>query len=117
MGVVNNLFDFENERIKRDLNNVVNRMINCDMANGDKMQKAAKRQLDAINFIEETKGFESLSIRLMEAVTLRINNPEGSLQDLSDESEEIIGRYISKSGLNHCFRDLESYAKALKNLE
>lgn len=117
MGVVNNLFDFENERIKRDLNNVVNRMINCDMANGDKMQQAAKRQLDAINFIEETKGFESLSIRLMEAVTLRINNPEGSLQDLSDESEEIIGRYISKSGLNHCFRDLESYAKALKNLE
>lgn len=117
MGAINNLFDFENERIKRDLNNVVNRMINCDMANGDKMQAAAKRQLDAIKIIEETTGFESLSVRLMEAVTLRTNNPEGSLQDLSNESEEVIGRYISKSGLNHCFKDLEIYAKALQNIE
>ena len=80
-------------------------------------QAANVEHLNIKIMIEETKGFESLSIRLMEAVTLRINNPEGSLQDLSDESEEIIGRYISKSGLNHCFRDLESYAKALKNLE
>lgn len=117
MGAINNLFDFENERIKRDLNNVVNRMINCDMANGDKMQAAAKRQLDAIKIIEETKGFESLSIRLMEAVTLRTNNPEGSLQDLSNESEEVIGRYISKSGLNHCFKDIELYAKTLKTID
>lgn len=117
MGAITNLFDFENERIKRDLNNVVNRMINCDMANCDKMQKAANRQLKAIQIIEDKKGFESLSIRLMEAVTLRINNPEGSLQDLSNESEDVVGRYISKSGLNHCFKDLESYAKALENIE
>lgn len=117
MGAITNLFDFENERIKRDLNNVVNRMINCDMANCDKTQQAANRQLKAIQIIEDKKGFESLSVRLMEAVTLRINNPEGSLQDLSNESEEVIGRFISKSGLNHCFKDLESYAQALENLE
>lgn len=111
------MFDFENERIKRDLNNVVNRIINCDMANSDKTQKTASKQLSQIEYIEKTVGFESLSIRLMEAVTLRIKNPDATLQELSDVSEEVIGRYISKSGLTHCFKDLELYYLTLKAKE
>lgn len=117
LGSTTYMFEFENERIKRDLNNVVNRIINCDMANSDKTQKTALKQLDQIAYIEKKVGFESLSIRLMEAVTLRTKNPDATLQELSDVSEEYIGRYISKSGLNHCFKDLESYYIALKAKE
>lgn len=117
LGSTTYMFEFENERIKRDLNNVVNRIINCDMANSDKTQKTALKQLDQIAYIEKTVGFESLSIRLMEAVTLRTKNPDATLQELSDVSEEYIGRYISKSGLNHCFKDLESYYISLKAKE
>lgn len=117
LGSTTYMFEFENERIKRDLNNVVNRIINCDMANSDKTQKTALKQLDQIAYIEKKVGFESLSIRLMEAVTLRTKNPDATLQELSDVSEEYIGRYISKSGLNHCFKDLESYYIALKSKE
>ena len=117
IGSTNCMFEFENERIKRDLNNVVNRIINCDMANGVKTHQTALKQLDQIEYIETTVGFESLSIRLMEAVTLRIKNPDASLQELSDLSEEIIGRYISKSGLSHCFKDLELYYLTLKAKE
>ena len=107
IGSTNCMFEFENERIKRDLNNVVNRIINCDMANSDKTQKAAMRQLEQIEYLEKHLGFESLPIRLMEAATLRTKNPDATLQELSDVSEECIGRYISKSGLTHCFKDLE----------
>ena len=107
IGSTNCMFEFENERIKRDLNNVVNRIINCDMANSDKTQKAAMRQLEQIDYLEEHLGFEGLPVRLMEAVTLRTQNPDATLQELSDISEECIGRYISKSGLTHCFKDLE----------
>lgn len=114
LGSTSLMFEFENERIKRDLNNVVNRIINCDMANSDKTQKAALRQLEQIAYIEKTEGFESLPIRLMEAVTLRTKNPDATLQELSDLSEEIIGRYISKSGLNHCFKDLDIHYQVLK---
>ena len=117
LGSTNCMFEFENERIKRDLNNVVNRIINCDMANGVKAQQTAMRQLEQIEYIEKIKGFESLSIRLMEAVTLRTKNPDATLQELSDMSEEIIGRYISKSGLSHCFKDLELYYLTLKAKE
>lgn len=107
VGSTNCMFEFENERIKRDLNNVVNRIINCDMANSDKTQKAALRQLEQIEYLEKHIGFEGLPIRLMEAVTLRTKYPDATLQELSDASEECIGRSISKSGLTHCFKDLE----------
>lgn len=117
LGSTNCMFDFENERIKRDLNNVVNRIINCDMANGIKTHQTALKQLEQIEYIEKTEGFESLSIRLMEAVTLRTKNPDSSLQELSDLSEETIGRYISKSGLSHCFKDLELHYLTLKAKE
>jgi DNA-binding protein WhiA len=117
IGSTNCMFEFENERIKRDLNNVVNRIINCDMANGIKTHQTAMKQLEQIEYIEKTEGFESLSIRLMEAVTLRTKNPDASLQELSDISEEIIGRYISKSGLSHCFKDLELHYLTLKAKE
>mgnify|MGYP003485025872 CR=1 FL=1 len=107
----------ENERIKRDLNNVINRIINCDMANVTKAQKTASKQLEQIEYIEQVVGFESLSVRLMEAVILRTKNPDATLQELSDLSEECIGRYISKSGLSHCYKDLESYYLMLKSKE
>ena len=51
----------------------------------------------------------------MEAVTLRTKNPDATLQELSDVSEECIGRYISKSGLSHCFKDLELHYVSIKN--
>lgn len=111
------MFDFENARIKRDLNNVVNRIINCDIANSQKSQKTALKQLHEIEYIEKTVGFESLPIRLMEVVSLRTKNPDASLQELSDMSEDVIGHFISKSGLTHCFKDLSSFYEALKYKE
>lgn len=113
IGANNMLFYFENERIKRDLNNVVNRMYNCDLANSDKSLLSANRQLQAIKKIEEKKGYSILSPRLMEAVILRTNHPDASLQELSDLSEETTGRYLSKSGINHCLKDILDIANNL----
>ena len=48
---------------------------------------------------------------------MRTKNPDATLQELSDLSEECIGRYISKSGLSHCYKDLESYYLMLKSKE
>ncbi len=113
IGAVTTLFDFENERIRRDLNNVINRIINCDIANSEKTQKVANKQLKQIEYIEKVVGFETLPVRLMEVATLRIKMPDSSLQELSDISEECIGHYLSKSGINHCFRDLEIFYLSL----
>ena len=63
-------------------------------------------------FITEKKGIVNLTPRLVDAIMLRTKYPESSLSDLSEVSEEEIGRKISKSGLNHCFKDIhELYEK------
>lgn len=113
IGATNTLFFFENERIKRDLNNVVNRVLNCDIANSDRTQMASLRQLKQIKFIEERSGFGNLSNRLMEVIILRTNHPDSSLSELSELSEETVGRYLSKSHINHCLRDIDEMAKKL----
>lgn len=115
LGASSTLFEFENERIKRDLNNVVNRVINCDIHNSTKTKESCDKQLEHIRTIKKYMGFDNLSIRLMEAITLRVKYPDSSLQELSDVSEEVVGRYISKSGISHCMKDLEIIALSLHN--
>ncbi|MFA6627284.1 MAG: DNA-binding protein WhiA, partial [Bacilli bacterium] len=114
IGASNMLFYYENERIKRDLNNVVNRVINCDMANSDKTLKSANASLDDITLIQTTYGLRGLSVRLDEMVQLRTAYPEASLQELSNVSEEVLGRYISKSGIAHGMSDLRDMAKSIR---
>ncbi len=112
-GITSTFFAFENERIRKDLNCVVNRITNCDLANTEKARAAAQKQLKEIEFIQKIGKFESLSIRLMEVAILRINNPFATLLELSEASEETIGKYLSKSGISHCLKDLELHAKYL----
>lgn len=114
IGATNMLFYFENERIKRDLNNVVNRIMNCDIANSSRSLDSAKRQLDAIKEIESTLGFAGLSSRLMATIILRTTLPDSTLAELSEASEEITGKYMSKSGISHCLKDIEELAKSIK---
>lgn len=115
VGSTSLLFEFENIRIKKDLNNVVNRVINCEIANSTKVKASCDAQLRNIKIIQKYKGFDDLSVRLMEAITLRVKFPESSLQELSDESLDVIGRYISKSGISHCMKDIEILANSLLN--
>lgn len=115
VGAINSLFDFEDTRIKRDYNNYVNRIINCELANQDKVLSNAQKQLDNIEYIRKYYGFVNLTPRLMDAVVLRTKYPEYSLQELSDVSEETIERYISKSGLSHCYKDLEKIVNDIQN--
>ncbi|MGD9639601.1 MAG: DNA-binding protein WhiA [Alphaproteobacteria bacterium] len=106
IGASTSLFAFEDLRIKKDLNNYVNRIMNCDVANEQKAIATAAKQLDDIAFLEKHLGLMNLTPRLMDAVILRTTFPDDSLAQLSEHSEEAINHYVSKSGLSHCFRDL-----------
>lgn len=114
IGANNSLFAFEDLRIKKDLNNYVNRIMNCDVANEEKAIASAKKQLETIKFLEENYGLMNLTPRLLDAVILRMTYPDDSLSELSANSEKTIHRYLSKSGLSHCFKDLEKLAEEVK---
>ena len=114
IGAYNSLFQFEDKRIKKDYNNYVNRIINCDIANEQKAMNSAKTQLDNIRFLTENQGLVSLTQRLTDAILLRTTYPDYSLSELSSVSEELIGKYMSKSGLNHCFKDIALLCEEIK---
>lgn len=106
IGAVNCLFQFEDKRIKKDYNNYVNRIINCDIANEQKAMQTAKTQLENIKFLTENQGLVNITQRLTDAILLRTTYPDYSLSELSSVSEEVIGKYVTKSGLSHCFKDI-----------
>lgn len=114
VGATNSLFYFEDERIRRDYNNYANRTINCDIANEEKAITTAAKQLKNIAYLEKNFGLLNLSDRLTDAILLRNTFPDDSLSQLSEKSESLIGRYFSKSGLSHCFKDIERMCEQIK---
>lgn len=89
-------------KVEKDMRNAVNRRVNCDSANADKVVSAAQEQLDAIRRIEKTTGLEGLPEKLREAALLRIANPAASLSDLAALSMPP----VSKSCISHRLRKL-----------
>ena len=88
-------------KIEKDMRNAINRKVNCDSANADKIVSAAQAQLEHIRAV----GVDTLPEDLRSVALLRIANPEASLADLAALSDPP----ISKSGLSHRMRRLMSY--------
>ena len=53
IGASSGVFYFEDQRIVRDVNNMANRMTNCDIANEIRCAKSCDEQLEAIQKIKE----------------------------------------------------------------
>ena len=91
-------------KVEKDMRNAVNRRVNCDSANADKIVSAAQAQLDKIRALERDVGLEDLPPELAQLALLRIANPEASLSDLAALSDPP----LSKSAVNHRMRKLMS---------
>ncbi|MBR2892089.1 MAG: DNA-binding protein WhiA [Bacilli bacterium] len=111
VGANSGVLQFEDLRIMRDLNNAVNRMMNCDISNGKKSLNCCNEQLEAIKFLKEHELDKKLTIRLQDAMKLREEYPDATLSELSDFSENILGKHLSKSGISHCFKEIMNYYK------
>ena len=107
------LLEFENTRIVKDLRNQVNRTVNCEMANVNRIADTGTRQYRALKLIEEQIGFAKLPANLQEIALLRLENPDMSLKDLG----ELLTPPLGKSGVNHRLRKLERIAQDLAGEE
>ena len=92
-------------KIEKDMRNTINRKVNCDSANADKIVSAAQTQLERIRALDREIGLDNLPDDLQEVAMLRIANPEASLSDLALLSPS----GMSKSGVNHRLRKLMQY--------
>ncbi|MBQ9518509.1 MAG: DNA-binding protein WhiA [Firmicutes bacterium] len=91
------LLDFENLRVVKDLRNNLNRIVNCETANLNKVVSAGVRQAEAIEYIKSTVGLGYLSPALEEMAKLRLEYPDISLKELGEKLKPPVG----KSGVNH----------------
>ena len=107
----NAMLHFEDIRIIRDMRNTANRLVNCENANINKVVNAATRQIEEIQYIEDTVGLDSLPDKLSEIAKIRLENPEISLKELG---ETLPSGPISKSGVNHRLRKISEFAQNLK---
>lgn len=114
IGATNSMLKFEDIRIVRDMRNSVNRIVNCETANLNKVADAANRQIENIKYLDEHLGLDSLPEKLQEVAVVRVAHPELSLKELG---ELIPGGPISKSGVNHRLRKINEMADKLKKGE
>ncbi|USS86953.1 DNA-binding protein WhiA [Fructilactobacillus cliffordii] len=111
IGATNAMLKFEDIRIVRDMRNSVNRLVNCENANMNKVANASTRQIENIQLIEERVGLESLPPKLRDVAETRLKNQEVSLKELG---ELVANGPISKSGINHRLHKINDYAEKLR---
>lgn len=113
IGAHNAMMELENVRIVKEMRNNVNRAVNCETANLNKVVKAAVRQVSCIKYIDEHGGLAQLAPNLQEIARLRLAHSDVSLNDLVEYAGG-----LGKSGINHRLKKLQEIAVGLgMNLE
>ncbi|KAF0851817.1 MAG: DNA-binding protein WhiA [Spiroplasma poulsonii] len=104
---INSVLVFENTRISRDMVNSINRLNNVEISNQQKAMKAGEEQAIMINYLLDHNLFDELNDNTRKIALLRVAYPDASLQDLSLLLESEHNLEISKSGVNHLFREIK----------
>ena len=110
VGATNQMFEYQNVMINRQMKNKLNRISNCENANLDKTVAAAQKQLADIRLVESVYGASYLPAKLREAAELRKENPELSLAELAG----LFDPPLKKSGLNHRFAKIAEMAEEIR---
>ncbi len=107
MGAYKVLMDFHNAKILKEIRNNVNRAMNCEAANLQKMVDASMEQVMAINKLIENGKFDFLPDNLKQVARLRLEYREHSLKELG----EMLDPPLGKSGVNHRLRKIQEIAE------
>ena len=104
------LMDLENIRIEKEMRNQINRSVNCEAANLQKVVQAAYKQVKDIEYLISQVGWEGLPASLSQMARVRLEHQDESLQELGRLLDPPVGR----SGVNHRLRKLSQMAEQLR---
>lgn len=110
LGANRGVLSFEDVRVTKEIKNNVNRLVNCETANLNKIVNASVNQVNDIKLIQKLNKFEELPDYLKEIAILRLENPDMSLKALGELLENPIG----KSGVNHRLQKIHDFAEELR---
>jgi DNA-binding protein WhiA len=110
MGAHRALLELMNVRVVKTVRNDVNRRVNCEAANLNKIISASVKEIEDIRYIFETKGMDYLPENLREIAKIRLENPESSLKEIGQMLEPPLG----KSGVNHRLKKISTIVEELR---
>lgn len=113
MGAAASVLALENIRVRREVSNHVNRQMNFDQSNINRVVDAAEAQIRDIRYIDQELGLDKLPKSLRDMAFARANNPETTLSGLG----ELLDPPIGKSGVNARLRRLTDIAEKLRSGE
>ena len=97
IGANKSVLKFEEIRVQKHMNNKINRLVNCESANLNKVLNASIEQINAIKKLQQNGKFENLDESLKEVANLRLQFPDMPLEKLGEKMINPIG----KSGVNY----------------
>ncbi len=106
LGANKSVIKFEEIRVQREMNNKINRIVNCETANLNKTINASIEQIEAIKSLKKNKKFEKMDENLKEIAELRMKNPNASLVELGKMLKQPVG----KSGVNYRLKKIMEIA-------
>lgn len=106
IGANKSVLKFEEIRVQREMNNKINRIVNCETANLNKTINASIEQIEAIKKLKANKKFEKLDDSLKEIAELRLKNPNASLIELG----KLLKQPVGKSGANYRLKKIMEIA-------
>lgn len=112
IGAQNSVFKYEDIRIKRDFNNSINRVMNCEIANEKKVYEASQAQIEDIQTLIQFRV--KVTDKIKRIMDLRLAYEDANLRELTEIYEETFDEPISKSGLNHRFQKIKQLARAMR---
>ncbi|MDD5748908.1 MAG: DNA-binding protein WhiA [Actinomycetota bacterium] len=100
-GAHDSCLSWESQSVINATKNRVNRLVNCDSANANRLAVASSKQREAIEILKEMGILPTLDEKSREIATLRLEHPNVSLKELGEllnppVSKAIIQRRIEK---------------------
>jgi DNA-binding protein WhiA len=98
---------FEEIRVVKETRNNINRIVNCETANLNKIVNASVRQVKCIKLLKKNNKFKNLPEQLQEIANLRLKYPNSTYEELG----KMLINPIGKSGVSHRLEKIEKIAE------
>ena len=113
IGANKSVLSFEEIRVMKEMKNNINRKVNCETANLNKIVDASLSQIEDIKYLIAKNKFEELSPEVKEVAIARLEHPEEPLKDLA----KYLSDFVGKSGINYRLKKIHDYAEELRKEE
>ncbi len=109
-GATHALLQFEDLRVVKDVRNTINRKVNCELANLNKVIETGLKQQQDILLVKEKMGLQSLSKKLYDVAVIRLEDEQLSFNEIG----EMLNPKVSKSAVGKRLRKISEIAEELR---